>query len=221
MRLHIDALFTHDERGRLLRVNEPGGGEAPRFFLGKTAEGVEWRVRFDVDDDLVLALESAVLADHVADHVDDSARYERLLARAAPVRRTWAGPAFHFPAELPRPTDVVLVTAANAGLLHPHLAVWAGDVATCQPMFVRVVGGHAVSVCASVRTTPAADEAGVETAAAFRGYGYAGAAVAAWAGAVRALGRIPLYSTSWDNAGSQAVARKLGLLRYGTDLHIT
>ncbi|MEC2525685.1 GNAT family N-acetyltransferase, partial [Bacillus thuringiensis] len=33
--------------------------------------------------------------------------------------------------------------------------------------------------------------------------------------------RIPLYSTSWDNYASQAVARKLKLIDYGMNLHIT
>ena len=44
--------------------------------------------------------------------------------------------------------------------------------------------------------------------------------VAAWAHAIRAEGRTPLYSTSWDNAASQGVARKLGLVIYGTDFSL-
>ena len=46
------------------------------------------------------------------------------------------------------------------------------------------------------------------------------AAVAAWALAVRKEGRIPLYSTSWDNLASRSVARKLDLILYGTDFSI-
>jgi predicted GNAT family acetyltransferase len=72
-----------------------------------------------------------------------------------------------------------------------------------------------------VRVTPTAHEAGVETPKQFRGRGYGGQVVAAWASAVRSLGCIPLYSTSWQNVASQAVAHKLGLVQYGTDLHIT
>ena len=42
---------------------------------------------------------------------------------------------------------------------------------------------------------------------------------AAWAQAVRTQGGIPLYSTSWDNRASRAVAHNLGLSLYGEDLH--
>jgi predicted GNAT family acetyltransferase len=87
-------------------------------------------------------------------------------------------------------------------------------------MFAVVVDGHAVSVCCSVRETAEAFEAGVETVAAHRRRGYAPRAVTAWAREVRAMGRVPLYSTSWQNEASRAVARTLGLIHFGTDLHI-
>jgi predicted GNAT family acetyltransferase len=72
-----------------------------------------------------------------------------------------------------------------------------------------------------VRITPLAHEAGVETVPLFRGRGYARAVVAAWSAAVRALGAEPLYSTTWQNMASRAVARALGLVAVGRDLHIT
>ena len=78
-----------------------------------------------------------------------------------------------------------------------------------------------MSFCCSVRISPQADEAGVETLEDYRGRGYATNVVAGWAIAVRELGRIPLYSTSWDNVVSQSVAKKLGLILYGVDLHFT
>jgi REP element-mobilizing transposase RayT len=43
---------------------------------------------------------------------------------------------------------------------------------------------------------------------------------AAWALAMRGSGRIPLYSTSWMNTASLAVARKLGLVAYASDWSI-
>jgi len=72
------------------------------------------------------------------------------------------------------------------------------------------------------RTDPrAAHEAGVETLPEFRGNGFAKEVTAGWARAVDALGAIPMYSTSWQNTASQAVAKKLGLICYGAEFHIT
>ncbi|MGO9606910.1 MAG: GNAT family N-acetyltransferase [Candidatus Binataceae bacterium] len=79
-------------------------------------------------------------------------------------------------------------------------------------------GGYPVSVCfCANRNSDPAIEAGVETAAAFRGRGFAPRVTAAWACAIRASGRIPLYTTDWSNTASRAVARKLGLIQYASD----
>lgn len=225
MRMHVDALFTHDAAGRMLRVNEPGGKDAPRFFLGRTAHGSVWRFRHDVDDGVARELEALCRAEPHGDEFlhppHGAAPYQALLARAAPVERTWTGPAYCFPSPASTGTSgAVRITRDNAELLRPHLEAWLGDVASAQPMLAVVDGSAAVCVCCSVRITPRAHEAGVETAPAFRGRGHAARAVAAWAAAVAATGAVPLYSTSWENTASQAVARTLGLRRFGTDLHI-
>jgi GNAT superfamily N-acetyltransferase len=226
MRLHIAALFTTDAAGRLLRVNEPAGGAAPRFFVGRTRDGSEWRVRDDVTDARLLRdLETAVESDGDADTTlappQFPTRYESILAGVVPVQRIWSGPAFHVPANLPTDSRPVHVTDANAEILRRFLSPWLPDVVTAQPLFALTVNGDAVAVCASVRITDAAHEAGVETVPEYRGRGYAGAVVSAWAAAVRRVGAQPLYSTSWQNVASQAVARKLGLRQFGADLHIT
>jgi RimJ/RimL family protein N-acetyltransferase len=226
MVLHVEALFTHDAERHLVKVNEPNGASAPRFFLGRTADGPLWRFRHDVDADLRDALAEAaaeedVLREHVIDSPTSPSRYEEILARSAPVQRTWAGPAFSFPQELPTTAGTILVTEANAELLRPHLQPWVPDVRLCQPMCVLTVDGEGVAICASVRQTDGAHEAGVETAQPYRGRGYAARVVTAWARAVREAGRVPLYSTSWQNDASRAVARQLGLVHFGSDLHIT
>jgi RimJ/RimL family protein N-acetyltransferase len=224
MRMHVEALFTRDAAGRLLRVNEPDGGDAPRFFLGRTAEGSDCWFRRDVDGRLARELEAAAKAWRSGDHPlapGDPARYQALLERAAPIQRTEAGPAYCFPREPSEPADVVPVTGGNAEILRPHLEPWLDSTAPGLLTMAVVEDGCAVAVCSSVRITDAAREAGVETAPGFRGRGHAARAVAAWAAAVRRTGAIPLYSTSWSNTASQAVARKLGLRMFGADLHIT
>jgi GNAT acetyltransferase len=220
---HVEALFTHDVAGGLVRVNEPNGAPAPRFFVGTTVDGPVLRFRHDVSSDVRRELE-AVVGDDVRRHTLDAplspSRYEAILARSEPVQRTWAGPAFFFPDELPSALDAILVTENNADLLQPLLAGWIADVPRCQPMYALAVDGGAVAVCCSVRTTREAHEAGVETVAAFRGHGHAARVLTAWARAVRELGSVPFYSTSWQKEASRAVARKLGLIHFGSDLHI-
>src|SRR5262249_21006821 len=68
-------------------------------------------------------------------------------------------------------------------------------------------------VCETARSTPVAVEAGVWTYEPHRRKGLAAAVTATWAGLVD--GRTAFYGTSWDNHGSQAVARRLGLMPLG------
>ena len=225
MRLHVETLFTCDERGRLRAVNEPGGAAAPRFFLGRTADGNAWWFRHDVDAavaaDLDALCESLPRSLETEAGLDGAAPFISRLAREEPVRKTWTGPAFRFPAELPDDETAVRVTPRNAAVLSPHLDAWRDDVSAGTPMVVVLEGGKAVSVCCSVRVTPRAHEAGVGTHPDFRGRGHAARAVSAWASAVRQMGGIPLFSTSWANEPSRALAKKLGLIQFGVDLHIT
>jgi predicted GNAT family acetyltransferase len=79
-----------------------------------------------------------------------------------------------------------------------------------------VKDGHPVSVCFCARKSDVAAEAGVETATAYRGRGFAGCVTNAWASLVRSSGLVPLYSTAWTNHASLAVARNLGLITYAS-----
>lgn len=225
MQYHVEALFTHDADGSLLRVNEPDGAPAPRFFLGRTVDATLLGFRHDVGQDARRALRAAAKnharAEHHLESPIEPAPYQDILARFAPVTRTWTGPAFSFPDKLPVPAGVVPVTEANVQLLRPFFEGWIPDVRQCQPMFVVAVDGQAVSLCGSVRQTNMAHEAGVETAAPHRGRGYAVRVVAAWARTMHDTGRVPLYSTSWENEASRAVARSLALTLFGNDVHIS
>ncbi len=220
-RLHADALFTHDHRSRI-RTDQPCGRPAPRCFLSRTQKGLVVRCRADLEDALVRELHAAAASEPLGEeHLlspPGAPLVEQALERLGPIAWRRAGPAYAFPRDLPKPDGAVLITPANACLLDPLLTEWHGDVLGRPFLYASVVDSRAVSACTSSRTTPEADEAGVETAASFRGCGHARRAVLAWAQAVQNHGRIPLYSTSWDNVASQAFARSLGLRRYAADL---
>jgi RimJ/RimL family protein N-acetyltransferase len=139
-----------------------------------------------------------------------------LLGGAGP-RPMETGPAFRFPDPIPGSGEAVQLTKANvevAGSTFPWLLTELPD---WWPCFAVVRDGIAVSICFSSRIGPRACEAGVDTLPAFRGRGFASAATAAWAASIQASGRIPLYSTSWDNLASRGVARHLGLIMFGAD----
>jgi RimJ/RimL family protein N-acetyltransferase len=218
------ALFVHDERGRLLRVNEPDPNDpAPRFFLARTAAGNLWRTRFDLPPDLATALERLAADEPVVRDLQEPARhtaeYSALLQQHAPLRNIDAGPAYYLP-ELDPPTRAVIITPENASLVEAHFPYTRTNYAELAPVVVCVADGVAVAVCFSARITAQVAEAGVYTVAVYRGRGYAADTVRGWAAAVRAMGRLPLYSTSWDNTASQAEARRLGAVQYEVDLSI-
>jgi RimJ/RimL family protein N-acetyltransferase len=228
LELQAGALFTYDSAGRIVATNEPDGGPAPRFFLGRTRMGNLWRLRNDLPEVTALRLNELAAAEPVVDDLRaeptkmDS--FLEALSADQEVRHVWSGPAFGFPDTLPAQT--VTVTQISRATLHLlHQMNWdqtalAREFEQWEPMFAIVEDDVAVSLCFSSRLTENAAEAGVETLEAYRGRGYAPALVTAWAHVVRALGCIPLYSTSWDNLASQAVARNLGLVQYGVDFSL-
>jgi GNAT superfamily N-acetyltransferase len=218
-------LFRHDAAGRLLATNEPGDPPAPRLFVGRTVEGNLWRFRHDLPPTLVRTLDGLLAVEPTStnlrqplacfDHLQDA------LAVHAPIRGIYDGPAWWCPEGIapPRPIPTMRLTD---GTTTTRTFPWVADeLAGIEPCFAVVEGGEAVALCFSSRLSPVAAEAGVETLAPYRGRGYATAVVAAWAAEVRTMGRLPLYSTSWENQASQSVARRLGLVSYGADLSIT
>ena len=225
MRLHIEALFTRDANGDMVRVNEQAGGAAPRIFLGRTAEGVVLRFRHDVDlairREIEVACEKQLAQPRPLDMPTDPLPYQQILDRAGAVEKTWLGSAFCIPPTVRATTPTVVVTNENAELLRPLLEPWLPDVAFSQPLIALTLDGRAVSLCCSGRRSGPAHEAAVETAIAYRNRGYGSQVVRAWAQAVHASGALPLYSIEWENSASRAVMRKLEVPSFGTDLHIT
>ena len=229
MDVEIDALFTHNAWGRIMADNEPDGDPAPRFFLGRTRKGNSWRVRHDVPAATARALDALAAAEPVPEDLKTlpvrlDAVLEVLRTDAAPTVGHH-GPAYRFPAEIRTPElpGVIRITRDTLHLLHrmiPDLTRLDRDFDRVEPWLAMVVDGAAVATCYSCRLSDRAAVARVDTLEAHRGCGYAPAVVTAWARAVRESGRIPGYGTSWDNAASQAVARKLDLVQYGVSLSL-
>jgi RimJ/RimL family protein N-acetyltransferase len=225
LRMQADALFVHDGSGKLLRINEPEPGDpAPRFFLGRSAAGNLWRTRADLPDDLAGALDRLAADEPVASDFPEAPRhaaeYRELLEQHAPITMTEGGPAYWLSAS-DTAHEAVTITAENVTLLETHFAWLVTTLADYAPVAVAVVNGIAVAVCFCSRITAQVCEAGVYTEANSRGHGYATEAVRGWSAGVRAEGMLPLYSTSWTNYASQAIARKLGAVQYGADFSIT
>lgn len=224
MRIQIETLFVHDDRGRMLRTNDPDRRPAPRLFLGRTRCGHVARFGEAVPDLLARRLAAIVerepLTGDLRAALAGTAALRAALESDAHVEREEGGPAYSFPDILVRPLDAIPVSAdENAGAVRDTFP-WV-VLPAWQPCFAIVRDGVAVSVCFTSRNGARAVEAGANTLSDFRGRGFASAATAAWGAAVRATGRIPLYSTAWNNLASQGVARRLGLIVYGADAHWT
>jgi hypothetical protein len=200
--------FASDARGRLT-------GQAPSLYVLRTADAATCRVHADLPDDCAERL--LAIAERPRGRPRDWEReygaYLAALAAVAPITSMRAGPLYVCPPDLPAAEAYVRLGPENADLLEGGaLAEWAPDARSGRTLMLAVVeAGQVVSLCASVRVSPAFHHAGVETAPAARGRGHAGRAVAAWAEHVRAAGAAPLYGTTFDNLASQTVARRLGL----------
>lgn len=224
MAIQAETLFRFDGRGRIVGSNEPNGRFAPRLFLGRTRDGHVVRYGATLPDTIVRRVEEIVEREpHGADLSSEPVMMDALreaLSQHAPVTREAGGPAYRFPASIAVASDVVQLTDANRDLARDTFRWLYDDLTGWAPGFAVIEDGVAVSVCFSSRIGVDAAEAGVDTLPDYRGRGYAGAVTAAWSAAIQASGRMPLYSTAWDNLASRAVARRLGLIMYGIDMSL-
>jgi hypothetical protein len=224
MELQVNTLFQCDGYDRLMSVNEPGNKQAPRFFLGRTPAGNLLRLRHDLPRDLAKELETLAAREPLPYDLKDPPREQfpimHALRRHGAVVEDYRGPAYVFAKPIPRVGGVVLVEPQHANRLHPSLATLGPELIHRQPCLAVVEDGCAVSVCYSARTGPRGVEAGVETAPPYRGRGHALRATAAWARAIQQRGLVALYSTTWDNVPSLAIAKRHELRLYGEDWHV-
>jgi RimJ/RimL family protein N-acetyltransferase len=221
-------LFVLNDEGRITSNREPSLSPGPLFSLVRSLTGCAWAVRVDVPDDVARELDVVAREEPPASSLRDAPvhadRYLSLLegafrsgrAVAAEIRQS-AGPALTFPDGVTQSGDIAVIEDERP--LERNFRGWvAGEIAAgCAPVMAIIRDGYPVSICFSARRSDVAAEAGVETAEPFRGQGFGSRVTAAWALAIRASGRVPLYSTSWTNAASLAVARKLGLIPYASN----
>lgn len=223
MAIQIDTLYRCDADGRLYCVNEPGDPPAPRFFMGRTAEGNLWRFRHDLPAALVAQLEQLCQAEPITENLanppQQHAAIKTLLQTAGGTEDEYRGPAYWIPDTVQPVDNAILLNDTNM----PEMQVHFPWLTTLDPYYQMgpvaavIEQGQAVAISFCSRRPGQATEAGVETAPAYRGRGYATAAVATWAAAVHRSGCQPLYSTTWTNQASQRIARKLGAILYGDD----
>lgn len=225
--LHLRTTYILNDEGRIASTREPGAKRGPMFSLVRGATCCAWAVRADLPNDLAGELDCLAREEPPALDLRDTPlhadRYLSLIKgligsghEAAVETRQSSGPAFTFPDALAQPADIVLVE--DERLLERNFSGWvSGEIAAGRsPVLAIVEDGYPVSVCFSARRSDAAAEAGLETAEAFRGRGFAPLVTAAWALAIRATGRVPLYSAARTNDASLSVARKLGLVAYAS-----
>ncbi len=220
----MDALYQSDNEKRMVCTNEWEPSPPPRFHLMRTAKGVICRCQADLPDEIVHRLEELCRqenaegwAERLPSHYE---RYLEIISDHGPVKNVWSGPAYIALEEIAPKGETTVIDAGNASLLRERMADWLPDVPYRRPFAAVVKDDGAVSVCASVRISKSVHCAGVETHPQYRHCGYAVDVVAAWASAVRAEGAFPFYSTSWENAASQGVAKRLNMTLAAVDFNV-
>ncbi len=222
--LHLDALYAYDQRERMTAVNQWDGGAVPRVHLAWNETGFVYRFRDDLPTETCVEL-AALLnqAPLPSNSVEPSVVNDCKLVveRLNPVVRVSSGPIYYRTDSVTEAEqETTIINKVNAHLLKHEMGDWSVDVGHRLLFIATVANGQAVAVCASSRVTAAAHEAGVETSLNFRRRGYASTAVRRWTNEVLKLGAVALYSTSWSNTASQAVAQKLEYSYAGAELSL-
>lgn len=202
-------MYRLNVEGRIVSTLEPQPAIGPSFTLIRGRSERVWAVGAGVDPEIAKELDRLAALEPPLDDWRDPPRFANRY-RDILGGELVSGPALEFPEQIVAPSHVTLIDDATR--LERHFPAWtAEEMPGRTPMAVILVDGQAVSLCGCARRTDEAAEASLEAAEQFRGRGLAQQVTAGWAVAVRASGRMPLYSTSWENTASLAVACKLGL----------
>lgn len=216
--LQLETLFVLDGRGRIRSTREPHADRGPTFALVRDRHTYAWALNADVPSALARKLAALAREETPASELTDPPRnadaYVALVGG-----RVESGPVFSFPATCDDVGDVAPVRTLSE--LEYHFRRWTADEIPDRSPIVGIrADGHVVSICFCARRSQIAAEAGVETVAAYRGRGFGSRVTAAWARLIGDAGRLPLYSTSWSNRASLAMAHKLGLSACAADWNL-
>jgi hypothetical protein len=185
--------------------------------------GSRWAIRDDVPDTIAERIKTLIEGDTLGTDLEADPPYAATVRAAlgehAPIAGEGSGPCFVVESLGRTPAgEAVHIDSDHRALLAGFRGWELGqptEVDERQPCFGVVENDRAVSICFSSRrpgTTPGGGvEAGVDTLEGHRRHGYATRLVHAWAAELLRQGRVPLYSTSWDNSASRAVARRLDI----------
>ena len=231
-------LFVLTNCGRIERENDPDHSPGPRLWLAGCVSGNVIGLRSDISD--TVAAEIATIAATEPPFIDRNAppkhldRYVGLLSRDAPVARQSLGRIYELPHHLKYAHRVRLISDdSHAGRhFHAHLSAdgMPDELAELgfrslsdlwPPWCVALVDGKAASVAFAARIAETGAELGVATAKAFRGQGYAAAAIAGWSASPALQSRALFYSTDRINVSSQRVVARVGLRFVGASLRLS
>lgn len=224
-RMHSQSLYQMDSKGRIVRVREPEPDPPPRFTLTRTGHGHIALVRHDVPAGIAALLLG--LADReppLDDPLQPPAQLEGYIAALSKLRavqRTCAGPAFVLPRGQGVSLGTTRISKENGTLLERHFPWTFRQLQVRSPVWAVVEDGAAVAICYAAREPSLGIEAGVFTVEGWRGRGYAQRVVASWAHDLWEQGRVPLYSTWWENTASLRIAERLGGVLFAVDFSLT
>jgi len=218
MKIQARTLYRLNAEERITGINEGDFSGAPLLFIGKTPDSIQTYYHEEMSKSLITELKESI-SDPIS-----IIQLCRIIEKYHPIQNIWMGPAYvykgHTTPEMEDDHRIVRITQQNSRLLDTFFAELQNVLEVKSPVFGYVLDGQAVSVCCSARTSEAGSEASLYTAEPYRGQGFAARVVSKWCEYLHAQGRIALYSTSWDNIGSQRIAQKSNLVPYGADFSI-
>ncbi|MEI6530264.1 MAG: GNAT family N-acetyltransferase [bacterium] len=222
-----DLLFRTNAAGELISINEPLEADAqpaPAIYVCFAKGRFLLKHGAGVPEDWIKNLwEILSRVDGTAEvpHTEIEALIRKSALGHADITEIEKGPAFYIPQKPARTTNVIEINQWNRDVLELHFQYTHRHWDRLQPCLAKVIDDKAVAICRTVRRSSFGLECGVDTTLEFRKRGFGAETVAFWASKVWSEGLIPCYSTQWENKASLALAKKLGMIQYATDILVS